>query len=129
MKLTTLAIAALALGLSACAQVGGGSAGIIPGVLANDASILLAAATTCAPGQTTGNALAASQYRRAMEICSNPQAFVSALPPIPLSTISPAQEAQAIQFQCNSDGFTTAMPATVQVVTSCPTPAPAAKTS
>ena len=121
MKLKLLALAA-AIAMAGCAQVGGGSASIIPGVLANDANILYAAATTCAPGQTTGNALAASQYRRAMEICLNPAAFVDALPPIPLSPVSPAQEQAAIAFQCNSDGFTSAMPPTVQVVTSCPTP-------
>jgi hypothetical protein len=107
----------LALGLAfsaivavaGCAMLGGGQTlpGIIPGVLVNDAGVLEQQATQSC------NAMAAQQYRRAMVICANAASFVDALPGNPF--VTPKQEAQVIEAQCATDGFTAAMPQTLQV--------------
>ena|ERR1019366_6337471 len=100
----TLAIAALALGLSACATTTSGPTDpflsmIIPSTLDQNAAILTDYATlNC-------NAGAADQYNQNMMTCANPQAFINALPPIPLSTITPATELAALTFICTREGY------------------------
>lgn len=104
MKLKTLLLAALALGLGACATTTSGPTDpflslIIPSTLDENAAILTDYATlNC-------NAAAADQYNTNMLICSNPQGFVNQLPPIPLSTITPAQEVGAITLVCTREGY------------------------
>ncbi len=118
MKIVTasalLLAAFLAVELTGCAMLGGGQTlpGIIPGILVNDAGVLKNQATVC-----PGNALAAQQYRRAMVICSNADTFVSELPGNPF--VTPQQEAMAIKAQCATDGFTSAMPTTIDVPSNC----------
>src|ERR1039458_9654223 len=109
-----LLVAGLGLGaslyLSGCAQLGGGPtnavvSNVVPSTLDINAAVLLDNATlTC-------NASAADQYNFNMGICANPQAFINQLPPVPLSTITPAQEVGAITLACATGSYTNpAMP-------------------
>ena len=98
------AIATAAFAAWGCAQLGGGPTNIIasqivPNSLDANAQVLLDNATV------TCNASAADQYNFNMQICANPQAFINQLPPIPMSTITPAQEVGVITLACATGSY------------------------
>ena len=112
-KFITSLMLGAALAIAGCATTTSGPTDpflsmIIPSALSQNEAVLTDFATLeC-------NAAAAEQYNQAMQICANPQVFVNALPPIPLSTITPATEIQAIAFVCGRDGYNNTLPMSVQ---------------
>jgi hypothetical protein len=127
-RFTVLAMLSLALAaplvLIACATQGGGQTDpilsqLIPKTLYDNADILAGNATQSC------NAGAAAEYNANMVICNNPTAFVAQLPPIPLSTITPAQIASAISAVCAVNSYVPSKSANV-AVGNCIFPAPSA---
>lgn len=94
----------LALFAAGCATLGGGQTDpflskLVPATLSDYGPTL---AGQCTESCNVG---ACKEYNLNMTICGNPTQFVAALPPIPLSTITPATEAQAITAVCNTNGY------------------------
>ena len=103
-RFVTFCFALCALAMAGCAVSGGGpinpiTSQFVPKSLDINAMVLLDNATlTC-------NASAADEYNFNMAVCASPQTFINQLPPIPFSTVTPAQEVAGVDLACATGSY------------------------